>query len=309
MRQRLVLLLLLGLIIAILIVMARQGGGAIAPLSSRDFSSLGYKIALLVFVSGAVLTLFRERLTEAITAALLWVVVGLFLVIGYSYRLQLHDIADRVMVVLVPGHVFTHGRDAEIYRSASSSDFYIREVQINEALVPMVLDTGASTIVLTQEDAKAAGLPLALLDYTVSIDTANGRTHAAPLKIKVIAIGDIEEHSVDALVAQAGTLRTSLLGMSFLNRLQSWEVRGTTSSCTDTRDPRCRGSSQIRLTKNRADTSRRKQLNVISSVRRDSGMGEPRAVRRRQARHGRHHREPNQRDEAKGERRQQRMMR
>jgi aspartyl protease family protein len=226
-RQRLVLLLLLGLIIAILIVMARQSGGAIAPLSNRDFSSLGYKIALLVFVSGAVLTLFRERLAEAITAALLWVVVGLFLVIGYSYRLQLHDIADHVMVVLVPGHIFAHGRDVEIYRSASSSDFYIREVRVNEALVPMVLDTGASTIVLTQDDAKAAGLPLALLDYTVSIDTANGRTHAAPLKIKLIAIGDIEEHSVDALVAQAGTLRTSLLGMSFLNRLQSWEVRGT----------------------------------------------------------------------------------
>jgi aspartyl protease family protein len=154
-------------------------------------------------------------------------VVGLFLVIGYSYRLQLHDVADRVMVVLVPGHIFAHGRDVEIYRSASSSDFYIREVRVNEALVPMVLDTGASTIVLTQDDAKAAGLPLALLDYTVSIDTANGRTHAAPLKIKLIAIGDIEEHSVDALVAQAGTLRTSLLGMSFLNRLQSWEVRGT----------------------------------------------------------------------------------
>jgi aspartyl protease family protein len=225
-RQRLVLLFLLGLIIAVLIVMARQGG-TIAPLSNRDLSSLGYKIALLVFVSGAVLTLFRERLTEAITAALLWVVVGLFLAVGYSYRLQLHDVADRVMVVLVPGHIFSRGHDVEIYRSASSTDFYIREVRVNEALVPMVLDTGASTIVLTQDDAKAAGLPLALLDYTVSIDTANGRTHAAPLKIKLIGIGDIEEHSVDALVAQAGTLRTSLLGMSFLNRLQSWEVHGT----------------------------------------------------------------------------------
>jgi aspartyl protease family protein len=100
-------------------------------------------------------------------------------------------------------------------------------VRVNGALVPMVLDTGASTVVLTQEDAKAAGLPLALLDYSVSIDTANGRTHAAPLKIKLIGIGDIEEHSVDALVAQTGTLRTSLLGMSFLNRLQSWEVHGT----------------------------------------------------------------------------------
>jgi aspartyl protease family protein len=227
MRQRLVLLLLVALVIAILIVMTRQGGGTLPPLSNSDFSSLGYKIALLVFVSGAVLTLFRERLAEAIIAALLWVLVGLFLVVGYSYRLQLHDVADRVLVVLVPGHVFARGHEAEIYRSSSSSDFFIREVRVNGAPIPMVLDTGASTVVLTQDDAKAAGLPLAMLDYTVSIDTANGRTRAAPLKIKLIAIGDIEEHTVDALVAQTGTLRTSLLGMSFLNRLQSWEVHGT----------------------------------------------------------------------------------
>jgi aspartyl protease family protein len=41
-----------------------------------------------------------------------------------------------------------------------------------------------------------------------------------------LSIGDITERSVPALVAQGGQLRTSLLGMSFLNRLESWEVRG-----------------------------------------------------------------------------------
>jgi aspartyl protease family protein len=90
----------------------------------------------------------------------------------------------------------------------------------------MILDTGASSVVLTREDAKAAGLPLEVLAYTASIDTANGRTHAAPVTLDRIAIGGLVERSVDALVAQPGQLKTSLLGMSFLNRLQSWEVRG-----------------------------------------------------------------------------------
>ena len=45
----------------------------------------------------------------------------------------------------------------------------------------MVLDTGASSVVLTREDAKAAGLPLEVLAYTANIDTANGRTRAAPV--------------------------------------------------------------------------------------------------------------------------------
>ena len=79
---------------------------------------------------------------------------------------------------------------------------------------------------LTQEAAKAAGLPLEVLDYTVNVDTANGRTRAAPVTLDRLAVGGLVERSVPALVAQPGQLKTSLLGMSFLNRLESWEVRG-----------------------------------------------------------------------------------
>jgi aspartyl protease family protein len=89
-----------------------------------------------------------------------------------------------------------------------------------------VLDTGASSVVLTRDDARAAGLPLEVLNYTVTIDTANGRTRAAPVTIDRLSIGGLEERSIDALVTQPGQLKTSLLGMSFLNRLQSWEVSG-----------------------------------------------------------------------------------
>jgi aspartyl protease family protein len=90
----------------------------------------------------------------------------------------------------------------------------------------MVLDTGASSVVLSREDAKAAGLPIEVLSYTVPIETANGRTRAASVRLDRIAVGGLVERSVEALVAQPGQLKTSLLGMSFLNRLQSWEVRG-----------------------------------------------------------------------------------
>jgi aspartyl protease family protein len=90
----------------------------------------------------------------------------------------------------------------------------------------MVLDTGASSVVLTRDDAKAAGLPLEVLAYTVNIDTANGRARAAPVTLDRLAVGGLVERSVPALIAQPGQLKTSLLGMSFLNRLQSWEVRG-----------------------------------------------------------------------------------
>jgi len=223
-RQRLLWLLLAGLFIALLILIARHGEGTVGPLSSADFASLAYKIALLVFVGAMALVLFRERFAQALTAALLWVVLALILVIGYSYRFELRDVADRVMAELVPGHAITRGRTVEIART-SAGDFDVM-AQINGARVPMVLDTGASSVVLTRDDAKAAGLPLEVLAYTANIDTANGRTRAAPVRLDHIAIGGLVERSVEALVAQPGQLKTSLLGMSFLNRLQSWEVRG-----------------------------------------------------------------------------------
>jgi len=223
-RQRLFWFLLIGLLIAILILIAQHGVGTVGPLSTEDFGSLAYKLAILVFLAAVLATMFRERFTQAITAALLWVVVGLLLVIGYTYRFELAEVADRVLAELIPGHVISHGRTVEVART-SGGDFAISG-QINGARVALVLDTGASSVVLTPEDAKAAGLPLDLLNYTVSIDTANGRARAAPVTLDRITIGGLEERSVEALVVQPGQLRTSLLGMSFLNRLQSWQVVG-----------------------------------------------------------------------------------
>ncbi len=223
MRSRFLSILIVGLLIAVLIIIA-QRGGTVGPFSTGDFGPLVYKLAILVFLAGALLTLFRERFSQAIMAALMWVVVGLLLVIGYSYRFELGNVGDRVLAELVPGHVISHGRSVEVART-SSGDFAV-SAQINGVRIPMVLDTGASSVVLTHDDARAAGLPLEVLNYTVAIETANGRTRAAPVTLDRVAIGGLEERSVEALVVQAGQLRTSLLGMSFLNRLQSWQVSG-----------------------------------------------------------------------------------
>ena len=128
-----------------------------------------------------VLAMFRERFSKAIEATLFWVVVGLLLVVGYSYRFELRDVSDRVIAELVPGYAAGHGRNVEIVRGRGG-DFAVA-AHVNGARVPMVLDTGASSVVLTQDAAKAAGLPLEVLTYTVNVDTANGRTRAAPVTL------------------------------------------------------------------------------------------------------------------------------
>jgi aspartyl protease family protein len=197
---------------------------AIANLLRHDMGSLVLKVAVIVFVGGLVLVLFRERLSKALEAMMFWAVVGLLLVVGYTYRFELREAADRVIAELMPGHVAGHGRNVEVVRG-HGGDFALA-AHINGARVPMVLDTGASSIVLTQEAAKAAGLPIEVLDYSVNVDTVNGRTRAAPITLDRVAVGSLTERAVPALVLQRGRLKNNLLGMSFLNRLESWDVRG-----------------------------------------------------------------------------------
>jgi aspartyl protease family protein len=99
------------------------------------------------------------------------------------------------------------------------------QAKINGVNAPMVIDTGATSVVLSYETAKAIGLPLELLEYDVDVETAGGHTKAARLTLDRLAIGKLVERSVPALVVPHGQMKTNLLGMSFLDRLESWEVR------------------------------------------------------------------------------------
>ena len=182
------------------------------------------KVVALALAAILALALFRGRFSHLLRSLAIWGVIVLALLLAYTYRSELRDVGERVLAQFVPGRAVSRGRTVEIARGSGGS--FALAMQVNGARIPMVLDTGASSVVLTQEAARAAGLPLEILNYSVSVETANGRARAAPVMLDRVSIGTITERSVPALVAQGGALRSNLLGMSFLNRLQSWEVRG-----------------------------------------------------------------------------------
>jgi aspartyl protease family protein len=222
-RRSLLWLLLLGLAVTLIVLVMRHQG-VIASMTDRELPALVAKIGVLVLAGAAVLSLFRDRFSHALETALLWVLVALLLVLAYTYRFELRDVGDRVMAELAPGQAAGSGRTVELSRGRSG-EFQIA-TKVNGARLAMVLDTGASAVVLTHEAAKAAGLPLEMIRYSVNVETANGRAQAAAVTLDRLAIGGIVERSVPALIAPPGQLKTSLLGMSFLNRLERWEVRG-----------------------------------------------------------------------------------
>ena len=204
-----------------LLVLRDRSWTELAQLDDLSLESKMMAIALIVLVG---LGLLSQRFSHALQSVAAWALIVLVLIVGYTYRYELRDAADRALAELIPGRAVRRGRAVEIARAAGGS--FSVATRVNGARVMMALDTGATAVVLTQDAARAAGLPLEVLNYSVSVETANGRARAAPVTLDRISVGNITERSIPALVAQPGQLRVSLLGMSFLNRLQSWEVRG-----------------------------------------------------------------------------------
>ena len=143
-------------------------------------------------------------------------------VVAYKDPEQVARASDSVSDML-RGRARSQSRAVQIARGQGGE--FALQARINGVNTPMVIDTGATSVVLTWETAKAAGLPLELLDYNVDVETAGGRTRAARLTLDRLAIGKLVERSVPALVVPRGQMKTNLLGMSFLDRLERWEVR------------------------------------------------------------------------------------
>lgn len=103
---------------------------------------------------------------------------------------------------------------------------YWAEADVNGTRVRFLVDTGASTVALTLADAQRLGLQTDKLDYDRSVVTASGQTRAAAVTLGEISVAGARMTDVEALVIESG-LESSLLGMSYLGRLASFEATRT----------------------------------------------------------------------------------
>ena len=111
--------------------------------------------------------------------------------------------------------------DAQVAKSADGH--YWADAQVNGRNVRFLVDTGASFVALTRSDAEQLGLNPASLIYDAPVATANGRTTAARVQLDYVAVAGARVEQVPAMVVADG-LSTSLLGMSYLNRLSGFQA-------------------------------------------------------------------------------------
>ncbi len=215
----------LGIVLfAMAILVANWGEAPILGLTPHQFASVAALSARALLIASVVMSEFRGRWINGVRALLTWSLLIVALVGLYSYRDELQTVAARVVGELMPGET-TVATGGEVVVTRRMDGTFLVNGKINDRNTRFIFDTGATTVVLTGETAKALGIQPGPLGYTVMVATANGRTLAAPVTLDRIAVGSIREQRVRALVAKPGVLHENLLGMSFLDRLASYEVR------------------------------------------------------------------------------------
>ncbi len=227
MKGNLILPLVLAAIGTLLIILIFFPGAAQSVgLADDQLGHLGYLAAVLILIaSGMSLRDFKAR--QFLRDVGIWLAIGLALIVGYSAKDSLAPIYSQTIASLTPGTPAEIGDGRVAIKRNQNNDFVVKS-SVNDAAINFIFDTGASAVVLTYNDAIKAGFSPQKLSFGITVSTANGTTQTAPIRIGVLEVGSIRRENVRGLIAQQGDLRTSLLGMTFMDTLSSFQVTGDT---------------------------------------------------------------------------------
>lgn len=117
--------------------------------------------------------------------------------------------------------------NAATIRRESDGHFWTR-ADVQGSSLKFLVDTGASVVALTQRDAKRLRIDLDDLVYNNRVSTAGGEVMSASIRLDYIRIGNVRLEDIDAIIIQEDVLENSLLGMTFLGELYSYEFKGNT---------------------------------------------------------------------------------
>ncbi|HEX4891566.1 MAG TPA: TIGR02281 family clan AA aspartic protease [Alphaproteobacteria bacterium] len=194
---------------------------------------LAQGVLLLVLVASSFVMGWTGSAGAALKQALLWAGLFVIMLTVYAYRTEFLEMGFRVAGVTMPtipmaGRPTDNGSGKSatgvVYLRAVERGHFLADAAVNGTHVRFLVDTGASIVGLSASDAQRLGMDLKKLNFDITVSTANGETKAARVTLDEIKIGSISRKKVDALIARDGEMSISLLGMSFLNSLGSFEM-------------------------------------------------------------------------------------
>ena len=169
-----------------------------------------YLALLLAAVAGPLILSLRKAPGKTLQQLLIWA----FIFLGF---IATYGLWPDLKTALLPSSASLRNGKLEL-QVADDGHFYA-EMQVNGTPVTFLIDTGASDIVLSREDAALAGIDVAGLSFWDQAETANGTVASAPVTLDSLTLGPWRDQDIAASV-NGGDMRDSLLGMAYLRRFQ-----------------------------------------------------------------------------------------
>lgn len=186
-------------------------------MDTDNIAQLVYLVLLGSVIAGSFLISNRKNLGKTAQQAAVWglIFIGAIAAIGLW-----SDIRDNV----APSQSYIDGAATVELPRAPDGHYYV-DLDIDGTIVQFVVDTGASDVVLSKDDATRIGIDVDTLFYGDIANTANGEVRTARVRLKNVRLGEIVDLSIGASVNE-GEMGTSLLGMTYLQRYSKIELGG-----------------------------------------------------------------------------------
>lgn len=185
-------------------------------MDGETLARLGYLGLLLASLGGWLLVEYRGRMGVALRTAAAWGLIFIGLIAGYGLWQDIRSDLSPVQAI---------GPAGDIHVPRAEDGHYYLTLTINGTPVQFMADTGASSVVLTEADARRLGIDPATLMYLSQARTANGTVRIARVTLDDVALGPHDDPGLSAFVNE-GALDTSLLGMDYLGRYRIEIDRG-----------------------------------------------------------------------------------
>lgn len=184
-------------------------------MAAEDLPRLVYLVLLLAVVGGYFLVENRKRLGRTAQQAAIWGLIFVGVIAGYGLW------SDIRSTVMPRQSVFAEAGRIEVPRAPDGHYYLV--LDIDGTPVRFIVDTGATDVVLSAEDARRVGIDPGSLDYLGRAGTANGVVRTARVRLDNVTLGPLTDDRLTAWVS-AGEMPGSLLGMAYLDRFERIEI-------------------------------------------------------------------------------------
>lgn len=182
-----------------------------------DSPRLVYLILLVLAVAGYFFAEGRQALSKSLQQALVWGMIFIGFIAGYGLWQDVKGTVHPTQLV--------YGQEGRIEVPRQRDGHYYLTAMVNGTEIDFVIDTGATDLVLNLTDAARIGISESELMFSDIAYTANGQVRTAPIRLDVIAVGELRDQNVPAMVTE-GDMDISLLGMAYLERFAKIEISG-----------------------------------------------------------------------------------